>query len=909
MDYPHKDIPWPEIMEVHDNTQSFQCIKCPNTWCLQEFQSTQEITEHLNAALTEDSCWSQEQFHLRLPPALWQGSTAGKQRTGQYHPLSGETYGKSKNLLQQFKDDQYHTYRLFNPFYPFAGAAEWTLGKFLAENLTQAQINRFLKLKWFEEHTKPTFMTADQLLGWIDNLPTTSTWQSVQFEIKGYPTASPIQLIWRDGLETARGIISNPIFTNNISFDPIKVQENHDREYGEWFTGTDAFDIQDKLPTGATIVPIIAASDKTPVTRHTGGLEMHPLFITIGNIDSDIRMKATAHAWQCVAFIPTPKFETHPDYQTILQTRLWHKCVDLVFANLKSASLHSDYMTDPFGDIQHCFTPLVAWTADLPEQLMIACVSKNASPVTEASLKQFGDGQRHAPRTGEMTLERIFDITQVVDPWNLDRFQKHAKAMLLTGVHLPFWRDWAHSTPSIFLVPEVLHTLHKLFFDHILVWCKEIMGKAELDLHFKAAHKRISLEHHDIQRKIVPILAGVTPPNFIAAICCIIDFIYQAQSPVHTDTTIESMQASLNKFHHFKDAIIEAGARKGKSGVKTDFYIPKLELLQSFADAIKSSGVIIQYTADVSERLLITHCKKPFLRTSKQAKDFVEQVIQILDCEEKMRLFDLFTLLSNHGQSLINSVVTKENDELTSSDPALAWISRVVPTEEKQYEAPRPAQNHFVKGILSTDTSTALHVTITPDCKRISLEELSQLTKLPDITQAVINYISLQTPKVSACFSHFTSLDTWFKFRVQLRSTFRPSTILPSQLMQAYPPDGLFPLGNCDVVLLDSSDSQNLCQTPDQDPSTRMWMVKRCVIETDQGFARLGEVIPLTRVSQAAELVLVYGQQADRVVTSHTSQELYHHFYLNHYADKEVYNSLHGSLDVEYYYTPDVQIQ
>ena len=82
------------------------------------------------------------------------------------------------------------------------------------------------------------------------------------------------------------------------------------------------YDPQDQLPAGTTIVPIIAASDKTPVTRHTGGLEMHPLFITIGNINSNIRMKATSHAWQCVAFIPMPKFEVHPDYQTILQARL-----------------------------------------------------------------------------------------------------------------------------------------------------------------------------------------------------------------------------------------------------------------------------------------------------------------------------------------------------------------------------------------------------------------------------------------------------------------------------------------------------------------------------------------------------------------------------------------------------------
>jgi hypothetical protein len=37
--------------------------------------------------------------------------------------------------------------------------------------------------------------------------------------------------------------------------------------------------VQDQLPKGATIVPMIIASDKTPVMWHTGGLEMHPIFV------------------------------------------------------------------------------------------------------------------------------------------------------------------------------------------------------------------------------------------------------------------------------------------------------------------------------------------------------------------------------------------------------------------------------------------------------------------------------------------------------------------------------------------------------------------------------------------------------------------------------------------------------
>jgi hypothetical protein len=212
----------------------------------------------------------------------------------------------------------------------------------------------------------------------------------------------------------------------------------------------------------------------------TGGLEMHPLFISIGNIASNVHMAATSHAWRCVVFMPIPKFEVHSDYQTILQSRVWHKCVDMVTVNLKQAAYRGTWMTDPHGDIHHCFTPLAAWTADLPEQLLIACVSKNAFPVTEASHKDFGSARSHPPRTGELTLTCIHDVAKQVDLWYLDHFQKLAKILLLNGVHLPFWRDWMNAELSIFLVPEILHAYHKFFFDHILKWCKFVAG-SELD--------------------------------------------------------------------------------------------------------------------------------------------------------------------------------------------------------------------------------------------------------------------------------------------------------------------------------------------------------------------------------------------------------------------------------------------
>lgn len=166
------------------------------------------------------------------------------------------------------------------------------------------------------------------------------------------------------------------------------------------------------------------------------------------------------------------------------------------------------------------------------------------------------------------------------------------------------------------------------FFDHVLKWCKEVVGK-ELDVRFKCHHKRIvarhfkdsvshvkqmtGREHYDIQHTIVAMIAGRVPPRFLHAVRALIDFIYQAQSPVHTDSSIDQMESSLREFHAHKDVIIKVGARRTKAaGSKDDFYIPKLELLLSFTRAIRKNGGLIQYSADVSEHLLITHCKHPF---------------------------------------------------------------------------------------------------------------------------------------------------------------------------------------------------------------------------------------------------------------------------------------------------------
>jgi len=273
--------------------------------------------------------------------------------------------------------------------------------------------------------------------------------------------------------------------------------------------------------------------------------------------------------------MPIPTFIVNSEFQTLLRARLWHKCMDLVCSNLKVAARVGKYMVNPSARLCYCFTPLISHIADLPEQLMIACVTKNSSPVTTATHKEFGDETPHPPRNRTETYTLIQQLCNCVDPWDLIVFVREAKKLHLSGVHLPYWRNWRRSNPARFLTPEILHALHKFFFDHVLKWIKQILGH-ELDVRFKSHHKRTGVrhfsggvshvnqmtgrEHRDIQRTIVPTLWGLASPSFIRAVRAMIDFIYLAQNPLHTESSIASMTQALRDFHDNKQAILDAEA-------------------------------------------------------------------------------------------------------------------------------------------------------------------------------------------------------------------------------------------------------------------------------------------------------------------------------------------------------------
>ncbi len=124
---------------------------------------------------------------------------------------------------------------------------------------------------------------------------------------------------------------------------------------------------------------VMLGSDKTHLTNHIGDKECHALYLSSGNINSDVRSKLDAHCWLMVGQIPVVKFK-EKEHQGLLSNRLFHKCVDIVCEGLKACAKVPEYFPDAFGERRLFRTLLAAHMGDLIEQLNITATSSSRSP-------------------------------------------------------------------------------------------------------------------------------------------------------------------------------------------------------------------------------------------------------------------------------------------------------------------------------------------------------------------------------------------------------------------------------------------------------------------------------------------------------------------------------------------------
>ncbi|KAI5982093.1 hypothetical protein EDD15DRAFT_2403257 [Pisolithus albus] len=712
------------------------------------------------------------------------------------HPNMPSIYPGGTTFMDRFFDDQYVTLRRQNLYYPFASAGDWQLASWLLRSrLSMAAIDDFLSLQLVKQ-VPISFRSAKELCLRAEMLPSGPRWKSHTL-LPQVPTKRKPIIYYRDPLECLQSLLSHPLFTSHISFIPRRVWSSSARIvriYEEWMSGNHAWSLQ--IPNGATLLGVILSSDKTNISVMTGNRMAHPLLLSLANIDADIRSKGSLHGHVLLALLPVVSFiHGKTRVRSLLSDRLVHESLDFVLKPpLKVAAAVGVMMSDPVGNLRYCFTPLIAYIADTPEQSLLACISPKASPVSTAVYKEFGDPFPHPPRTAGRTLDDIERVCIEADPNDFEEFLKAAKRYSLSGVHKPFWRDWPLSDPSKFLTPEVLHHFHRIFWDHDLQWCSIVLGPAEIDYRFSLIQTPVGYrsfgegvsklkqvtgrDHHAVQRYIVGVIAGAVPPKFLLSINALLSFRYLAQMPRFDHDALARVEMALKTFHDNKAAIISSGRRQGSNGPLQHWEIPKLELLQHVVSSIHNSGAVMQWTADVTEHAHVTEIKQPARTGNNQ--DYYAQIARHLDRSEKCFRFNLATRLASAEQGESGEDDEDQEDEHEPDFEALHVTHYYTPSrtsvnyfESAEALASGAVPNAVLPHRIFVTSTTAFRLAVKPSL-HVTIDEAAETFVLNPSAEKV---------------------QIWFKVRVQQPSYHDRSSLESPQSLLASPPSAYLPGG------------------------------------------------------------------------------------------------------------------
>ena len=309
-------------------------------------------------------------------------------------------------------------------------------------------------------------------------------------------------------------------------------------------------------------------------------------------------------------------------------------------------------------------------------------------------------------------------------------------------------------------VLEPLHHWHKQFWDHDAKWCIRALGGPEIDFRFSILHpstgyrqfpegiaklKQVTgREHRDVERYLIGVIANAVPRPFLLAIRALMDFRYLAQAPQISEAARTKIEKSLALFHENKQAILDAGARRGKKNNPiNDWHIPKLELFQCVAPSIRNCGAPIQWSADVTERAHITEIKVPSRAANKQK--YEAQIVRHLDRAEKCHRFDLATSLQDpeDRQAVIEAMelIVGGSDQAESSNTIqrLAFASSQVnyfalAAALRKGEIPSAPVPHRTFAV----RDAAFHLRRDPSYRRVAIEEAAKIYNLPDLPAALV---------------------------------------------------------------------------------------------------------------------------------------------------------------------------
>jgi Plavaka transposase len=403
-----------------------------------------------------------------------------------------------------------------------------------------------------------------------------------------------------------------------------------------------------ELPKGATIAPVIIASDKTQLSQFGGDKAAYPVYLSVGNVAKRVRREPSKRATVLLGYLPISTLQCFPEGDRKLeQYRLFHYAMHQLLSPLIQASREGVRMTCADGHIRAVYPILFAYVADHPEQCLVTCCKTNRCPKCTVDYKLHGEffSDRNQPP--------LRNVTQVKRDL-LAHFQGRANPTFdengLNLVYTPFWVDLPYCNIFSCITPNLLHQMHKgVFKFHVMQWCVNIAGAEEVDrrcclvpdqvglCHFKKGISKISqwtgTEAKHVESIFIGLIAGAVDTDIVKVARAFLDFVYYASYTSHTTQTLEYMAATLREFHALKECFVKHGQRQ-------DFNFPKFHSMQHYVSLIITHGSLDGYTMELPERLHIDLAKAGYRASNK--RQYFQQMVKWLHRQEAVAAFTAY---------------------------------------------------------------------------------------------------------------------------------------------------------------------------------------------------------------------------------------------------------------------------
>lgn len=377
---------------------------------------------------------------------------------------AGRVLGRADSLYNKHR--KYGTD--WNPWHPFANAFDYQQARALSTQ-KKTWVDDYLRAG-LDSFRTTSFQSASELWEMLRGLDFglgANSW----YEATGQHGA----IYFRDVFGCIEFLLGHLAFAGDLDFAPVQLFDSADnRIYTEMNTGAWWWETQEHLPAGASIIPVILASDKTHLTNFSGDKSAWPLYMSIGNIRKDVRRTASRRAWILIGFIPVPPKGAADSVAA------WHHAVDTIIGALKEVEIDGPgYQWDcADGFRRSCYPILAAWIGDYPEITTLTQIIGGACPICEIPkgpvMGHDKPTRKFKPRSVEEYQERLGDVDEL-------------KQVYLQPIANLIW-DYPLCNVYRLWQPDTLHQLYLGIVKDLFEWVTDYMKirglKAEFDARF-----------------------------------------------------------------------------------------------------------------------------------------------------------------------------------------------------------------------------------------------------------------------------------------------------------------------------------------------------------------------------------------------------------------------------------------